>query len=171
MPANNVSEAQAAKIVAYLRSLAESRRSVAAAGDAMRGKSIFDGKGACATCHRVNGNGSRLGPDLSRIGQVRRTIELEQSLIEPSAEVLPANRSYRVTTRDGATVTGRLLNHDTFTVQLLDSKEQLRSFLKADLMDFGFAPTPMPSYKGTLDAQETADVVSYLVSLKGSTNP
>ena len=62
MPANNVSEAQAAKIVAYLRSLAESRRSVAAAGDAARGKSIFDGKGACATCHRVNGNGSRLGP-------------------------------------------------------------------------------------------------------------
>jgi hypothetical protein len=29
----------------------------------------------------------------------------------------------------------------------------------------------MPSYKGTLDAQETADVVSYLVSLKSRTNP
>ena len=171
MPANNVSEAQAVKIVAYLRSLAESRRSVAATGDAARGKSIFDGKGACATCHRVNGNGSRLGPDLSRIGQVRRTIELEQSLTEPAAEVLPGNRSYRVTTRDGATVIGRLLNHDTFTVQLLDSKEQLRSFVKADLKEFDFAPTPMPSSKGTLDPQETADVVSYLVSLKGRSNP
>jgi len=171
MPANNVSEPQAVKIVAYLRSLAESRRSVAATGDAARGKSIFDGKGACATCHRVNGNGSRLGPDLSRIGQVRRTIELEQSLTEPAAEVLPGNRSYRVTTRDGATVIGRLLNHDTFTVQLLDSKEQLRSFVKADLKEFDFAPTPMPSSKGTLDPQETADVVSYLVSLKGRSNP
>lgn len=171
MPANNVSEAQAVKIVAYLRSLAESRRSVAAAGDAVRGKSIFDGKGACATCHRVNGDGSRLGPDLSRIGQVRRTIELEQSLIEPAAEVLPANRTYRVTTKDGTTVTGRLLNHDTFTVQLLDSKEQLRSFVKTDLKEYGFAPTPMPSYQGKLDPQETADVVSYLVSLRGRTNP
>jgi putative heme-binding domain-containing protein len=151
--------------------LAESRRSVAAQGDAARGKSIFDGKGACAACHRVNGTGSRLGPDLSRIGQVRRTIELEQSVLDPSAEVLPGNRFYRVTLKDGTTVTGRLLNHDTFTVQLLDSKEQLRSFVKADLKDYGFAPTPMPSYKGKLDAQEAADVVSYLVSLKGRATP
>jgi len=166
MPANNVSEAQAVKIVAYLRSLAESRRSVAATGDVARGKSIFDGKGACTTCHRVNGDGSRLGPDLSRIGQLRRTIELEQSLIEPAAEVLPGNRTYRVTTKDGTTVTGRLLNHDTFTVQLLDSNEQLRSFVKADLKEFGFAPTPMPSYRDKLSPQEVADVVSYMVSLK-----
>lgn len=171
MPANNVSEAQAAKIVAYLRSLAESRRSVAATGDATRGKSIFEGKGACATCHRVKGDGSRVGPDLSRIGQLRRTIELEQSLVDPAAEVLPGNRSYRVTLKDGTTVTGRLLNHDTFTVQILDAKEQLRSFVKADLKDYGFAPTSMPSYRGTLDAQETADVVSYLVSLKGRATP
>jgi len=171
MPANNVSEAQAAKIVAYLRSLAESRRSVGATGDVTRGKSIYDGKGACGTCHRVNGDGSRVGPDLSRIGQVRRTIELEQSLVDPAAEVLPANRSYRVTLKDGTTVTGRLLNHDTFTVQILDAKEQLRSFVKADLKEYGFAPTSMPSYRSKLDAQETADVVSYLVSLKGRANP
>ena len=171
MPATNVSEAQAAKIVAYLRSVAESRRSVAVGGDAARGRTIFEGKGACASCHRINGTGARLGPDLSRVGQVRRAIELEQSVLEPAGEVLPANRFYRVTTRDGATVTGRLLNHDTFTVQILDSKEQLRSFAKADLKEYGFAPTPMPSYKGRLDPQETADVVSYLVSLKGRANP
>jgi putative heme-binding domain-containing protein len=171
MPASNASEAQAVKIVAYLRATAESRRSVAATGDAVRGKSIFEGKGACATCHRVNGAGSRIGPDLSRVGQLRRTIELEQSLLEPAAEVLPGNRSYRVTMKDGTTVAGRLLNHDTFTVQLLDSKEQLRSFVKSDLKEYGFAPTPMPSYKSRLDGQETADVVSYLVSLKGRANP
>jgi putative heme-binding domain-containing protein len=168
MPATNVSEVQAVKIVAYLRSLAAARPSAAPTGDAVRGKTIFDGKGACSTCHRVNGNGSRLGPDLSRVGQLRRTIELEQSLLDPGREVLPANRYYRVTMRDGATVTGRLLNHDTFTVQMLDSKEQLRSFVKADLREHGFAPTPMPSYKGQFNSQETADVVSYLVSLKGA---
>ena len=78
----------------------------------------------------MNGVGWRLGPDLSGIGQVRRAAELEQSVLEPDAEVLPTNRFYRVVTRGGATVTGRLLNHDTFTVQLLDSTEQLRSFRK-----------------------------------------
>lgn len=171
MPATNMSDVQATKIVTYLRSVAGSRTSEAAAGDAARGKAIFDGKGACATCHRVNGSGSRVGPDLSRVGQLRRTIELEQSLLDPAAEVLPGNRFYRVTTKDGVSVTGRLLNHDTFTVQILDMKEQLRSFVKADVKEHGFVPTPMPSYKGRLDSQETADVVSFLVSLKGRANP
>ena len=167
MPATNMSEVQAEKIVAYLRSTAEARRTVSVAGDAVRGQSIFAGKGECATCHRVNGVGSRVGPDLSSVGQLRRSVELEQSLLDPTAEVLAANRSYRVVTRDGTTVTGRLLNHDTFTVQLLDSNEQLRSFEKASLRDHGFMATPMPSYRARLNPQEMADIVSYLVSLKG----
>ena len=168
MPATNMSDVQADKIVAYLRSVAESRRTVPVAGDAARGQSIFAGKGACATCHRVNGVGSRLGPDLSRVGQLRRSVELEQSLVDPAAEVLAANRFYRVETRDGTVETGRLLNHDTFTVQILDSKEQLRSFVKAEVREHGFVGTPMPSYRATLNSQEMADIVSYLVSLKGS---
>jgi mono/diheme cytochrome c family protein len=48
----------------------------------------------------------------------------------------------------------------------MDTKEQLRSFVKADLREHGFAPTPMPSYKDKLTPQEMADVVSYLASLK-----
>jgi len=53
----------------------------------------------------------------------------------------------------------------------IDSKEQLRSFEKANLRDFGIVDVPpMPSYKDRLSAQELADVVSYLVSLKGKVN-
>jgi putative heme-binding domain-containing protein len=116
----------------------------------------------------VDGVGSRLGPDLSEIGQLRRAVDLERSLLEPDAEILGTNRFYHVASKDGVTTTGRLLNIDTFTVQLLDSKERLRSFVKADLRDHGFAEkSPMPSYKNTLNAQELADVVSYLASLKG----
>ena len=168
MPASNMPQEQADKVVAYLRSVAASRRSDAAVGDPLRGRILFDGKGTCATCHRVNGTGSRLGPDLSEIGQRRRALELEKSLLEPDAEVIGTARSYRVVTKDGATVTGRLLNLDTFTVQMIDSKEQLRSFIKADVREHGFVDkSPMPSYKDKLNAQELADVVSYLVSLKG----
>src|SRR5258707_258555 len=56
MPASNMPEAQAEQIVAYLRSVAATKRSTSAAGNLERGKVVFDGKGACATCHRVNGN-------------------------------------------------------------------------------------------------------------------
>ncbi len=166
MPASPMSEEQAAKVVAYLRSMAATARSTSAAGDPLRGRAIFDGKGQCATCHRVGLAGSRLGPDLTDIGQKRRAVELERSLVEPDAEILGTNRFYHVVTRDGTTVTGRLLNLDTFTVQLLDSKERLRSFVKSDLREHGFLDTsPMPSFKGSLSPQEIADVVSYLVSL------
>jgi putative heme-binding domain-containing protein len=168
MPPTNMSEEQAAKVVAYLRSTAATGRSTSAAGDPVRGKTLFDGKGRCASCHRVGVTGSRLGPELSAIGRVRRAVDLEQSLLDPQAEIQPTGRFYRVVTKDGVATTGRLLNLDTFTVQLMDQKEQLRSFMKTDLREHGWAPTPMPSYKGTLTTQEIADVVSYLVSLKGT---
>jgi hypothetical protein len=106
---------------------------------------------------------------LSAIGLQRRAVELEQSLLEPEADVQVANRTYRVVARDGAATAGRLLNIDSFTVQLLDSKEQLRSFMKSDLRDFGFVASPMPSFKTRLSAQELADVVSYLATLKDRT--
>ena len=98
------------------------------------------GRAACVKCHRVNGVGARVGPDLTRIGQLRRSADLERSLVDPAAEVLPTGRFYRVVTKDGATVTGRLLNIDTFTVQMIDTKEQLRSFTKANLKEHGFIP-------------------------------
>jgi putative heme-binding domain-containing protein len=171
MPASDMPVAQAEQVVAYLRSVAATKRSVSVGGNPERGKTLFDGKGACMTCHRVNGTGSRLGPDLSTIGQLRQTVELETSVVDPGKEILYMNRTYRVVTKDGATVTGRLLNLDSFTVLMLDSKEQLRSFDKSNLRDYGIVDvSPMPSYKDKLSAQELADVVSYLVSLKGKVN-
>jgi len=170
MPATNMSDEQAKRVVAYLRSTAATKTSATAVGDAARGKALFEGKGGCLKCHRANSVGSRIGPDLTRIGQLRRSADLERSLVDPAAEVLPTGRFYRVVTKDGAIVTGRLLNIDTFTVQMIDTKEQLRSFTKANLKEHGFIPSPMPSYKATLNTQELADVVSYLVSLKGRAN-
>jgi putative heme-binding domain-containing protein len=172
MPATNFGEEQAAQVVAYLRSVAASKRSGSGIGVTERGKAVFEGKGACTTCHRVNASGARLGPDLTNIGQLRRAVELEASLVNPGAEILASNRTYRVVTRDGVETRGRLLNLDSFTVQMLDTKEQLRSFEKARLRDYGFVDTsPMPSYRDKLNAQELADVVSYLVSLKARVNP
>jgi putative heme-binding domain-containing protein len=168
MPPGNFSESQALTVVAYLRSIAASSNVAVAAGDPARGKEIFEGKGQCQNCHRVRTSGSRVGPDLTDIGVLRRTADLAKSLTDPDAEVLAQNRYYRVVTKDGTTVTGRLLNEDTFSVQLLDTKENLRSFKIADLKEHGFMPkSPMPSFKDKLTAAELSDVVGYLTSLKG----
>lgn len=161
---------QAVRIVAYLRSRAVVK-DVAAGGDAQRGKALFAGKGECAGCHRVDGGGSRRGPDLTRIGRLRTSDQLAASLLEPEAEVQPQNRSYAVTLRDGRRVSGRLLNHDVFSVQLLDDDEQLRSFDRGELRAAGFIPSPMPSVRGRLDDAELADLVRYLVTLRGADRP
>jgi putative heme-binding domain-containing protein len=169
MPAQNMNEGNARTIVAYLRSAAAVPASTVAGGDAARGKAIFEGKGGCTACHRANGAGSRTGPDLSDAGSVRRAVDLEKSLVDPGAAVLPQNRSVRVVTKDGTTVTGRLMNQDTFTLQMIDSQDRLRSFPIADLRQHSVLTTSsMPSYKDRLNSQERADVVAYLVSLKGA---
>ena len=169
MPATaRMTVAQAERIVAYLRDLPAQDRDSLVAGDAARGREIFFAKGACDDCHAVAGQGSRQGPDLSRIGRERRGLEIEESILNPTAVVQPNARTVRVRTDAGDVVTGRLLNQDTFTVQLIDADEKLRSFDRSELRDFAFVASPMPSYVGTLSAQEIADLVSYLVSQQGS---
>ncbi len=167
MPPHAMPEFAAQTIVAYLRSLATEGRTPIR-GDAARGKSVYENKGGCAGCHRIGADGSRLGPDLSEIGALRRVVDLERSLRDPNAEVLPQNRFYRVVTKSGEIVTGRLLNLDTFTVQLLDTQEHMRSFKRPDLREAAFIEdSPMPSIQGKISATEMDDLVAYLASLKG----
>ena len=168
MPPNNLQDFQAEIVVAYLRSIATSGRTATGDGDPGRGKAIFEGKANCVSCHRVNGAGSRVGPDLSDIGALRRTVEIERSLLEPNEEVLAQNRMYRAVTKQGETINGRLLNVDTFTVQILDAKERLLSLQRSDLRESGFVKdSPMPAFRDKLSSQELADVVAYLSTLKG----
>jgi putative heme-binding domain-containing protein len=174
MPPSSFSDAQAGSIVAYLRSVAPSsaagRGAVSVArGDAARGKTVYDGKGRCATCHRINGAGPRLAPDLTDIGTIRPASELQQKLVDPNAMVRPLNRFVEVVTTKGAKISGRLLNQDTYTVQLLDARERLVSLRRSDLQgDVTFVKdSPMPSYREMLTPAEIDDVVAYLVTLKG----
>ncbi|HEY8520012.1 MAG TPA: c-type cytochrome [Gammaproteobacteria bacterium] len=169
-PTPGMSREQALRIVEYLRSM-PAGRVTAADGDPARGRRVFEGKGRCLDCHRVNGHGSRVGPDLSRIGRLRGAADLERSLLEPQAEVQPDARFVTVTPRRGEPVKGRLLNHDTYTVQLIDTEERLRSFRKADLRAFEFVESPMPSARVELMPEEIADVVAYLLSLRGEVLP
>jgi putative heme-binding domain-containing protein len=137
-------------------------------GDAANGKLLVESNG-CLTCHRIGTTGSRVGPDLSNVGNARSPDQLERAMVAPDDEVLPENRYVRVVLKDGTTVTGRLLNQDAFTIQLLDSTEQLRSYVKANLRSFTILTTGlMPSFKDKLTSQQIDDVVNYLASLKGA---
>jgi len=169
MPAANFPEFMAFSLVAYLRSMSAPGPYTLPSGDAARGKLIFEGKGGCLACHRVGTHGSRLGPDLTDIGGLRRGVQLERALLDAAKSVSPEYRAVRVVAKDGTEYQGRLLNLDTFSVQLLDSKERLRSFLKSDVRELSVITDPgMPSYRNKLSTQELGDLVSYMLTLKGT---
>ena len=140
----------------------------ATAGDAARGKALVESSG-CFDCHRIADRGSRLGPNLSAIGTRRTAARLREALVDPDAEVIADNRFARIVTKDGASVTGKLLNQDAISVQVMSPKEELKTYLRANLREFTILDKGlMPSVQGKLTDQQVADIVSYLSSLKGS---
>ena len=168
MQAFKFDASEIAGIIAYLRNMNSFDRGSVKAGDAARGRVVFDGKGACARCHRVGVEGSRVGPDLSDVGATRSAGSLLRSLTDPSSQMMPINRPVRLVTRGGTVVNGRRLNEDTYTVQVIDDQEKLVSLAKSDLAEYTIlAVSPMPSYRDRLTPDEIADVVAYLLSLKG----
>ncbi len=169
MPAQNMPEAQARTIVAYLRdSAANPTSDLPPGGDASRGKALVEGKAGCLTCHRVRGSGGGLGPDLTAIGSQRRVADLEKKIANPNSHIEPQNRLFHLVTKDGTNLTARILNQDTFNVQVIDARGRLLSFPRSDLREFTYVDkSPMPSFEGKLTPQETNDLLTYLVSLKG----
>ena len=153
-------------------------------------------KGNCLSCHRVNGTGSLFGPELSAVGAPPRggggggrggggaagnarggagaapaavgptPQQLAQSILDPNAVVAVQNRYVRLTMKDGKTIWGKLLNVDTFDIQIFDSSEKLANISKTNVREMTMA-SPMPSYRDKLTTQELADVIGYLTSLKG----
>jgi putative heme-binding domain-containing protein len=165
MPPNSYSDAEAGMIVAYLRGLASGDTVTMTPGDPSRGKALFEGKGKCTSCHHAS---SRMAPSLADVGAVRPPLQIERALLEPSADLHADFRFVRVVQRDGAAVRGRLLNHSTFSLQILDTNERLRAFDRSELTEVAFeSSSPMPSYREVLDGQEVADLVSYLTTLRG----
>jgi putative heme-binding domain-containing protein len=168
MPPSNLPEASRSAVVAYIRSMHDAA-SVRGSADADRGRAIFEGKGGCSECHRIAGKGSRKGPDLSEVGALRDAATLQRAIENPGEAMLPQYRYVRAVTRAGTTVTGMRLNEDTHSVQLIDQNEHLISLNKAELREYSLIKTPsMPSYRGKLTPKEIADVVTYLLGLKGA---
>jgi len=168
MPPFALQAAEVSGLLAFIRAGFDPAGTAVKVGDRERGHALFDGKAACATCHRVNGKGPRFAPDLSDVGARRTPAGLQQTLLDPTAAMIPINRPIRLVTRDGKTILGRRLNEDTYSVQLMTDQERLLSIAKADVREYEVGTTSrMPSYASALSSDELSDVIAYLLSLKG----
>jgi len=168
MPGFKLAAAETTGLIAFIRAGFDPGGTAVKVGNVASGQDLFAGKGGCATCHRSGAEGPRSAPDLSDIGALRTPASLQRSLLDPALAMLPVNRPVTIQTTAGHTVRGRRLNEDTFSVQLVDETGRLVTVEKRDVKSFEAAMTsPMPSVAKTLSADEVADLVAYLLSLRG----
>jgi putative heme-binding domain-containing protein len=164
------------QVVTYIRSV-EKKISAAETGNAAHGKELFYGASACGTCHMVNGKGGRLGPDLSSTGSSRSFEYLVESMRNPSKRLAEGiaeplkdfSQEYEtatVVTSDGTKLQGVVLNEDSFTLQMLDTREQLHSFEKSKLRSYEKTrESLMPAYDAkTLPDKDMKDLIAFLLA-------
>jgi putative heme-binding domain-containing protein len=164
------------QVITYIRSV-EKKVSAAETGDAAHGKELFYGAAACGTCHMVNGKGGRLGPDLSSVGSSRSFEALVESMRNPSKRLAEGiseplkdfSQEYEtatVVTVDGTKLQGVVLNEDSFTLQMLDTREQLHSFEKSKLRSYEKTrESLMPAYDSkTLPDKDLKDLIAFLLA-------
>ena len=165
------------QIIAYIRSQ-EVKAPAASIGNAVHGKDLFYGDANCSMCHLIHGKGGRLGPDLSAVGTSRTHEALVESVRNPSRRLAwgltEATKEFpqeyetvTVVTEDGKQIKGVTLNEDSFTVQLMDSGEQIHLLEKTRLKSFQKSrESMMPTYTtDTLSDKELEDILAFLASV------
>jgi cytochrome c oxidase cbb3-type subunit III len=167
------------QVVTYIRSVEV--KNVAPTGNANHGQELFYGSAACGTCHMVNGKGGRLGPDLSVAGSSRATEYLVESVRAPNKRlaqgISEAMKEFpqeyetaKIVARDGTKLTGVVMNEDSFTVQVMDMREQIHSFDKDKLQTFEKTrESLMPAYdEKMLPEKDLQDILAFLVGVSSS---
>ena len=166
MPASGLKTEEVWRVITYIRSLNEDEMELLP-GDVSLGEKLFAGKGSCFSCHEVNGQGGRLGPDLSSIG-TRKASSLRDAILKPGGSSGYLSELVTIRTKDGRTVRGLRRNEDTFSIQIADMAGELRVFRKADLTELkNEDKSLMPGdYGRKLSDSEVDDLVAYLKSLR-----
>ena len=168
MPANpRMFDQEIWQVLAYLRTLAASAPTDPPKGNAEHGQQLF--RANCGSCHRVNGTGGRLGPDLSRVGTSRTRDMMVKQIRGATEDFRPGYEPVTLTGSDGQAIKGVKKNEDNFSVQIMDTRERIQGYekdkMKAVTND---TKSAMPAY-GTdrLSASDLDDIIRYLQTLRG----
>lgn len=160
-------------LIAFVRRLGETATEPIT-GNATKGKELFIGKGACLTCHIVDGEGNSLGPELTGVGLRRGAGYLRQAIQHPGKEKPVDRRGFatylvvEVELKDGRRLRGVRINEDTFSIQIRDAANQIHSFRKDALKSLRAQKDEslMPSFRETFTPEEVDHLVAFLASLK-----
>ena len=164
MPSSTAPDDQLWALVAYLRSVSGVPAVGTVSGNLEKGERLFET--SCAGCHRINGRGGRLGPDLSRVRLSRDQLTL--AIRNPRASLAAGFEPVTLVTRDGRRIRAVRKSEDAFSVQVMDTGERLQGYLKSDLSDVvRETASVMPAF-GTdkLSDGDLDDLLRFLLTLR-----
>lgn len=165
--AADVPDPQIWQLVTFIGSLSTDPANVNLPGSLDSGKRLFSGESNCNSCHMVGGQGGRLGPDLTRVGERRDPEELLTDLLNPHEDVAPRWWTLRISGKDGSLREGLRMNEDSFSLRIMDAESNLWSYPKNQIESYErVEESTMPSYTQTLTDSEIDDLVAYLFSLR-----
>ena len=134
-------------------------------GDARRGQSVFNGsKAACSSCHEVGYLGGDLGPDLSRIGQIRDERDLLESMVFPSASFVRSYEPVVIETKSGEFHNGVLREEAHDEVLLVTGAETRVRLARTEIAEIrpGTVSVMPSGLDQLLSEQELADLLAFL---------
>jgi len=138
-------------------------------GDAEAGRKIFFDKAevSCLRCHKVNGNGGEVGPELAGIGKKQKRDYLLESLVDPNKQIAKGYETTVVTLVNGQVKSGILKSEDAKEVRLMNADGQIVIIAKSEIDDRSRGPSAMPSdLLQKLSRSEIRDLVEYLAGLQ-----
>ena len=168
MPSSLASDDELLLVIAYLRDMGAAVPSERPIGSVENGGRLFAAQ--CAGCHRVAGRGGRLGPDLTRIGAARSHAALTREIRTPSEWVTPGYETVTIVTKDGQRIRGTKKNEDVFSIQIMDTRERLQGYLKANIQEVIYEKgSLMPDFPpARLSDNDLGDILGYLSTLRAA---
>jgi len=131
------------------------------AGDSRRGKAVF--AKSCSICHRIEGVGHEVGPDLQALSN-KSPLYLLTEILDPNRNVDSRYLAYVAVTRSGRTFTGLLASESATSITLRAQEGNEQVLLRSELDELqGSGKSLMPEgLEKELSKQDIADLIAYL---------
>ena len=134
-------------------------------GDLARGKRVF--QSVCIACHKLDGVGVDLGPNLASVTD-RNPGSLLSGILDPNASVESKYGSYLASAKDGRSVLGILISENGANITIKDQANQEHVILRSELVSLtNTGRSLMPDgLETSLTQQNLADVIAYVAAAK-----
>jgi quinoprotein glucose dehydrogenase len=137
-------------------------------GDGGSGYGIFfyNSTAQCVRCHAIEGNGGKVGPDLSTIGSTLSREQIVEAMVDPGARLSPGFGTVKVTLTDGSEVTGTLMEENAKEIILKTSDAEPLEIELTRIAKRQNYPSGMPPMGKALSRKEIRDLVEFLSNRK-----